>query len=256
MAVSQECINVIVQASQTENLGMELDRAGKGAEAAEKYGQAASELRKASLMVPPSHQDFAALTAHEEQLELRAEYCRNNPAGIPAIPLEEMIQGIQLSMPAPDAAAPQGGSDMRTVGGAAAVGGIAGLILMGPITGVALAGGAAYAATRRDSFGNAARGAGNAAAVGFDKAKEVNTKYGVTDKISSGVQSGVAKAKELDQKHKVSEQVQKGVNTAAQKATAFNQEHKVTEKASAALMAGASKVGSFFNKSSQPQSRG
>uniref|UniRef100_A0A7S3XJN7 Uncharacterized protein n=1 Tax=Oxyrrhis marina TaxID=2969 RepID=A0A7S3XJN7_OXYMA len=208
-------------------------------------------------MVPPSHQDFAALTTHEEQLELRAEYCRNNPSGIPAVPLEEMIKGIQLSMPAPaDAAAPQGSSDMRSVGGAAAVGGIAGLILMGPITGVALAGGAAYAATRRDSFGNAARGAGNAAAVGFDKAKEVSSKYGVTDKISSGVQSGVAKAKELDQKHKVSEQVQKGVSTAAQKAAAFNQEHKVTEKASAALMAGASKMGSLFNKSSQPQSRG
>ena len=57
-----------------------------------------------------------------------------------------------------------------------------GLLTLGPFAAVALAGGAAYACTREDGVGSAARGMGKATAKGITKAKKLDEKH----KISEG----------------------------------------------------------------------
>jgi hypothetical protein len=66
-----------------------------------------------------------------------------------------------------------------TVAGAAAVGLVAGAMALGPITALAGAAGAAYATTRDDGWGNAARSTGNAASASFNKAREIDRQYNV-----------------------------------------------------------------------------
>ena len=70
------------------------------------------------------------------------------------------------------------------VAGAAVVGGTAGVVLAGPVIGLAAAGGAAYAATRSDGVGDAAKATGTAALAVGDKAREFNAEHDVTNKAA------------------------------------------------------------------------
>ena len=74
------------------------------------------------------------------------------------------------------------------VAGAAVVGGTAGVVLAGPVIGLAAAGGAAYAATRSDGVGDAAKATGTAALAVGDKAREFNAEHDVTNKAARAAQ--------------------------------------------------------------------
>jgi hypothetical protein len=66
-----------------------------------------------------------------------------------------------------------------TVAGAAAVGLVAGAVVVGPVTAVGLAAGAAYATARNGGWGDTARPTGNVATTTFTKAREVDRQYNI-----------------------------------------------------------------------------
>ena len=91
---------------------------------------------------------------------------------------------------------------MTVIGGAAAAAGIAGSLLLGPLVGLAAAGAAAYATTRDDNIGEAARATGSATAtaggIAYEQAKIVGSKL-----------------KEFDQQHDVSGKASRAIASAA-----------------------------------------
>ena len=76
---------------------------------------------------------------------------------------------------------PSSGSS-KVVAGAAVAGGVAGMVLMGPLTAVVAAGGAAYAATRKDGVGEVAQATGKAAVAVGDKAAEIDREHDLSGK--------------------------------------------------------------------------
>ena len=90
---------------------------------------------------------------------------------------------------------PQG---MTLMGGAAAAAGLMGTLLAGPLIGLGLAGGAAYAATRSDEVGDAARATGSAAITAGNAAykagkqaashvSEMDKKYNLSGQMAAGL---------------------------------------------------------------------
>lgn len=79
----------------------------------------------------------------------------------------------------------------RQIGGAAAVGGIAGLVLAGPVIGLVAAGGAAVVAAKgKGAVGDVARATGNVASHAGERVKEFDQKHSVTKKTSAGFVKG------------------------------------------------------------------
>jgi hypothetical protein len=78
----------------------------------------------------------------------------------------------------------------RQVGGAAVAGGLAGLLLAGPVGCLVLAGGAAVCATTRGTAGNVARASGDMMATAGDRLKRLDQKHHVVNKASRGIDKG------------------------------------------------------------------
>ena len=78
----------------------------------------------------------------------------------------------------------------RQVGGAAALGGIAGLVVAGPIIGLIAAGGAAAVATSRGKAGHVARAGGDVMSDAGVRLKHFDQKHRVVEKTSNGVVKG------------------------------------------------------------------
>ena len=134
---------------------VEADVAGNHDEAMHLYSAAANEL------------DAAARSTPSEAAEMRgkaSEYRARVTVLQQKLQMEQMAamaSGAQMAQRAPrwrtrESCRRQRGR-VYTVGGAAAVGAVAGAVLMGPITAVAAGAAAAYATTRKDSVGEVAR---------------------------------------------------------------------------------------------------
>jgi hypothetical protein len=78
----------------------------------------------------------------------------------------------------------------RQLRGAAVAGGLTGLIFVGPIVGLAAAGGAAIAATTKGSGGNVVRATGEAVSSVGDRLKKMDEKHHVVEKTSKGFVKG------------------------------------------------------------------
>jgi len=103
----------------------------------------------------------------------------------------------------------------KVLAGAAVVGGVAVGTVAGSVTlGVVGAGAAAYAATRTDKVGDAARATGKAAIAVGTKADELNKEHKVTEKIGSAAKSTFNTMKSLDQKHGFTTKAAQGVTAA------------------------------------------
>lgn len=93
-----------------------------------------------------------------------------------------------------DDEARSGGATGRQLGGAAAVGGLAGLILVGPIVGLAAATGLAAVAMTGTIAGRATRASGESVANGATwtgkRCKQINEKHHVVGKTKKGVVKG------------------------------------------------------------------
>ena len=115
--------------------------------------------------------------------------------------------------------------------GAAAVGGVAGLVLVGPLVGLAAGAGAAVAATTSGKAGDVARSSGNLACAVGGRAKKIDKDYRVSEQTKSFAVSTGKKAKEFDEKHQVVAKSKSAASSVAKSASEFNEKHRVTEKA-------------------------
>ena len=78
----------------------------------------------------------------------------------------------------------------RQLCGAAVVGGAVGFVAMGTVAGLAAAGGAAYAATRRDKVGVVMRSTGDTMADLGNSLKKFDQKHRITGKAADGIIKG------------------------------------------------------------------
>ena len=102
---------------------------------------------------------------------------------------EEVIVDADAALMDDDPHNPAG--TRRQVGGAAALGGIAGLIAVGPLVGVIAAGGAAaVAATSRGQAGQVARKSGDLMADAGVRLQRFDRKHHVVERTSKGVKKG------------------------------------------------------------------
>jgi len=103
------------------------------------------------------------------------------------------------------------------IGGAALAGGaVVGIACGSVVLGVAGAGAAAYAATRQDAIGNAAKATGGAVVAGIGKAKELDQKHHLT----AALKQGVEQARAFNQKHDITGKIAGGVEFGMNKLTA------------------------------------
>lgn len=89
----------------------------------------------------------------------------------------------------------------RQVGGAAVVGGIAGLLVGGPLLAAVAAGGAAAVATSSGKAGRVARKSGDVAADAGNRLKAFDKKHHVVEKTATGVSKGVNWVSDKIQRH-------------------------------------------------------
>mmetsp|Transcript_18042 Transcript_18042/g.49125 ORF Transcript_18042/g.49125 Transcript_18042/m.49125 type:complete len:133 (-) Transcript_18042:77-475(-) len=78
----------------------------------------------------------------------------------------------------------------RAMGGAAVVGGVAGLVLMGPVVGLVAAAGGAALATTKGKAGDVTRATGEAVASAGGRLKELDKKHKISDKAAKAAVKG------------------------------------------------------------------
>jgi hypothetical protein len=108
---------------------------------------------------------------------------------------------------------------------------VAGVILIGPITGIVVAGAALYATTREDRIGDVARKGGVAACSAYDFGMQKAKEHNVFDRLKDAAAITMKKAKEVDNEMKITENARK-----------LNEEHKITDRVSAAGVSAAMKT--------------
>mmetsp|Transcript_24087 Transcript_24087/g.61384 ORF Transcript_24087/g.61384 Transcript_24087/m.61384 type:complete len:203 (+) Transcript_24087:1-609(+) len=109
---------------------------------------------------------------------------------------------------------------MHVMGGAALAGGAVVGAAVGSVTlAVAGAGAAAYAATRDDRVGDAAKATGTATVTAMSRAKEFDEKHKVTATAGSWLQQGLNSAREFNDKHNVTGRIAAGVEDGMNRAT-------------------------------------
>ena len=117
----------------------------------------------------------------------------------------------------------------RAAIGAAAAAAVVGVILIGPVTGVIVAGAAIYATTREDSIGDAARKSGVVACSAYDFGMQKAKEHNVFERLKDASAATYRKAQEINDEHKITE-------TAAARAKELNEDHKITERLTAATL--------------------
>lgn len=123
----------------------------------------------------------------------------------------------------------------RAVVGAAAAAAVAGVILIGPVTGIIVAGAVVYATTRNDSIGDAARKSGVAACGAYDFGMQKAREHNVFERLKEAGAATYKKAQDVNNELKITE-------TATATARDLNNEHKITERLTAAGMEAAAKT--------------
>lgn len=238
------CVELTLEAAGLEQQAMELDRRGAPyVDAAVKaYRRTADKLREAERECPEDHDDKLALKTHADEVASRADYLERLAGAPAAIPVEDHIRVVTLSLG-------QEQENLRTVrqdclnsrsagavdgqkimGAAAAIGGTAGLLFMGPLSAVALGVGAAYASTREDKAGLAVRQVGKAGVKAVSLTKKINEEYGlgahalavgqsaIDQVVLAGTKVGLTdRAKALhtwNERHKVTHTLGWGISTA------------------------------------------
>ncbi|KAF0695067.1 Aste57867_14090 [Aphanomyces stellatus] len=131
----------------------------------------------------------------------------------------------------------QAGGGKVMLGSAAAAAGV-GLMVAGPLGCVVAAAGGAVMATQSGTPGELARATGTLMVASYDKAKDVNAEYGLTDKLKAGAAAAVDKAKALDAEYEIHEKATRLAKTGAAKASEINQKYHVTDKMAKATMSG------------------
>ncbi|CAM9189016.1 unnamed protein product [Scytosiphon promiscuus] len=121
------------------------------------------------------------------------------------------------------------------IGGAALVGACAGALISGPLLAIGLGAGAGALTFRRDQAGDVARSTGQAGLAVVEKGKELNTQYGVAEKVKGAAHNTIERAKEVNEEHKVVEKAKTGASRAWERIREVDKEHRLTARAGEAF---------------------
>mmetsp|Transcript_45529 Transcript_45529/g.97614 ORF Transcript_45529/g.97614 Transcript_45529/m.97614 type:complete len:277 (+) Transcript_45529:245-1075(+) len=229
------CAVLTYEASAMEQQAMNMDRMGQPhcPAAAEFYKATHMKLLEALNECPIDHQDRETLQEHTREVGARASYLANLNGSEPTIPLEEHIAPVTLSLGQDfevlrnlkeETSSNTTADGTKIMGAAAAIGSATGLLLMGPVSAVALGFGAAYASTREDKAGSAARKIGKAGVKAVHFTKKINDEYRLSSHALAYGQSA------LDQVAMVGTRcglTDRAVLT-TQALNSWNEKHKVT----------------------------
>ena len=167
----------------------------------------------------------------------------------PTAPLEENYGDCGSSHGIPND--PDGNPKVsdKVVGAAAIAGGVAGLVVAGPIVGLAGAVGAGILATQKGTAGEIARASGDVVISAGDRAKKLDEKHHIVDKTKQSTQDLVQKGKELDEKHHITDKTKKAAGGLVKNAKQFEEKHHIGEKAGKGLKNGLN----FLSKQLKPK---
>lgn len=177
---------IVAEASGIEIEAMHLDQQGSSENAAESYRRVIDKLVQAADSVPEDHPVKKLMNQRAEEVATRAAYLEDLGGTAASSPPEEHIRDVKLATQgvlASTLAATAGATaspnarrssntfeDVKLMGTAAAIGGTAGLLLAGPLSAASIGAAAAYATTREDRAGAAARKISNAGMKVADRA--------------------------------------------------------------------------------------
>ncbi|CAK9110255.1 unnamed protein product [Durusdinium trenchii] len=230
------------EASEIERTAIALDRAEETEQALSVYRQAAERMAKAAALCPEGNPDRAMLAKHAGEIYGRVVYLESLGEGaLATVPPEAHIGSDSLvlghGVERQDADGfqvlrdPRGRSEgsspnwRQKAVSAAAVSGAAGLLVLhAPVCALGLAAGAAYATTRQDSAGEAARSMGCMGIQAAEHVKQVAHQHRVADRASEAL-SGV---RSLDERWRVSERTQAFASSSVSTLRDLDQRHQVT----------------------------
>jgi len=118
-----------------------------------------------------------------------------------------------------------------------------GTLLIGPITGVVVAGVALYATTRQDKIGEPAVRVGGVAAAGYDSTKAAAEKHDVYNRVKAAGAATAKKAGEIDEQYKVSKNVKAATTATVTEAIRINNKYDITGQASRGMKSAGSAIG-------------
>lgn len=188
-----ECVRVAREASAIESVGMQHDVADEPLAAVQAYKETAAKLREALELCPEGHPDSKVLKVHLDQVLARVQYLEGLDGCSPVTkPLEEHIHVCFLTLGSP-ALLPERfvcspwelAEEAKIMGTAAAIGGAAGLLTLGPLGGIALGMAAAFTTTREDQAGYAARQMGDAGVRLLGQARRLDKEHRISDTLFS-----------------------------------------------------------------------
>jgi len=110
-----------------------------------------------------------------------------------------------------------------------------GTVLIGPVSGVVLAGAALYASQRRDYVGDAARKGGELAVKAYSKASEMDKAYGISAQLKAAASTTYTKAKELDAEFKMTERAREAGASAAVEVQKIDATYKISSTVSSSV---------------------
>jgi hypothetical protein len=242
-------VNAVNEGSQLEQRAIQSDRAGRVHEAMDLYLQAVDCLNGSLSLASPGHPDASAIERHVGEIQNRVSYLSSLSINSrPLIPLESHIHPVQLTI-APTASSPQS----HTLSTAAVVGGVSGLILLGPLGLVAGSVGAAYATTRDDQIGSAVRGVARGSLTVVERVGEFGREHGISDKAKQFGSAVATKASEIDREYDVTGKVKSAAVGMGKRLSDFNQEHKVTDKIASGISTGFASLSNLLSSGSQSQ---
>lgn len=253
------CIALAREASEIETKAMEADRESRRTEAARLYRMAGMKLRESAKACPLEFpMDAEILAQHADEVLFRADYLDCLRESEAAQPLESHIHGLQLalgsshssdltpvlvelSLPPDELAslraymakehAPPSAQLMFS---ASAISGVAGLLLLGPMSAAALGVAAAYVVTREDGSGKAARSVGAVGIKVVQKARHLDGVYKLSDRVLGLGHSAMGHAMAIGSNA--------GLTDQALAISSFNERHKVSDR----LCRGLSTAGTAF----------
>jgi len=187
MGDEEHYIFIATKAAQVEKAAIEADLRNQNAEAIRLYTESCSTFVRAVERCADANPDSTALWTHINSIEGRIAYLedvdRQPSQNGKKLGPQEHLTRANLKGDLDQYGVP---SAKKTLGAAAAVAGGVGLLAVGPLAGVVLAGAAAYATTRGDAVGDVARGAGVATVQATRSLRDANQRYGITDTAKEG----------------------------------------------------------------------
>eukprot|EP00435_Cladocopium_sp_Y103_P054856 s244_g18.t1 len=250
---------VAAEASEIERTAIELDRAGDAEQAMSVYRQAADRMAKAASLCPEGNPDRTVLAKHAGEIFGRIVYLESLQGAVATAPPEAHIgcdklvlghgverqdsDGYQVLCDPSRGGVHEPNWRQKAVS-AAAVSGAAGLLVLhAPVCALGLAAGAAYATTRKETAGDAARSMGCMGLQAAEHMKQVAHQ----NRLGERAQDAFSGVRSLDQRWRVSERTQALASSSVSTLRDIDQKHQVTASVAVGAKRASVKLGEMIS---------